>query len=212
METKDHARKDPSLSSSEQLFEEAPVSDSTEKTLAIIGQRIRELRKARGLTLQALAKATGLSSSMLSLVERGLASPSIGSLVVISEVLGKSMSELIVDGSAAPDSLVVRADEAKALKTSPGVVRRVMKEDTVNGTTIAVNEYAPHTGSSEHALSHYGFEYGFLLEGSLIVEVDGLNHVLQVGDLISYSSQRPHRIWNPGPGMARTVWFNTHSR
>ncbi|MFE3836529.1 helix-turn-helix domain-containing protein [Pseudogemmobacter sonorensis] len=194
------------------MFEDVPASDATEKTLAIIGQRIRDLRKGKSMTLQALAEATGLSSSMLSLVERGLASPSIGSLVVISEALGKSMSALIVDGSATPDSLVVRASEAQVLETNPGVVRRVMKEDGTNGTTVAVNEYAPHTGSSERPLSHYGFEYGLLLEGSLIVEVDGINHVLQVGDLISYSSQRPHRIWNPGPGVARTVWFNTHSR
>ncbi len=196
--------------SAEKTLQDTPVTDATEKTLVIIGQRIRELRKGRGMTLQALAEATGLSSSMLSLVERGLASPSIGSLVVISEALGKSMSALIAEGPDPQDKLVVRVDEARVVETSTGVVRRVMKEDTLNGTTIAINEYAPHTGSSEQPLSHYGFEYGLLLEGSLIVEVDGLNHVLQVGDLVSYSSQRPHRIWNPGPGTARTVWFNTH--
>lgn len=197
------------MSSSEQMLQDVPANATTEKTLAIIGQRIRELRKGRGMTLQALAEATGLSSSMLSLVERGLASPSIGSLVVISEALGKSMSALIVEGPDPQDNLVVRAAEARVVETSTGAVRRVMKEDTVNGVTVAVNEYAPHTGSSEQPLSHYGFEYGFLLEGSLIVEVDGANHVLKVGDLVSYSSQRPHRIWNPGPGTARTLWFNT---
>lgn len=197
------------MSSSEQMLQDVPANAATEKTLAIIGQRIRDLRKGKGMTLQALAEATGLSSSMLSLVERGLASPSIGSLVVISEALGKSMSALIVEGPDPQDNLVVRAAEARVVETSTGAVRRVMKEDTVNGVTVAVNEYAPHTGSSEQPLSHYGFEYGFLLEGSLIVEVDGANHVLKVGDLVSYSSQRPHRIWNPGPGTARTLWFNT---
>ncbi|VDC24966.1 HTH-type transcriptional regulator PuuR [Pseudogemmobacter humi] len=191
------------------MLQDVPANAATEKTLAIIGQRIRELRKGRGMTLQALAEATGLSSSMLSLVERGLASPSIGSLVVISEALGKSMSALIVEGEGPQDNLVVRAAEARVLETGTGAVRRVMKEDTLNGVTVAINEYPAHTGSSEQPLSHYGYEYGFLLEGSLIVEVDGANHVLKAGDLVSYSSQRPHRIWNPGPGTARTLWFNT---
>ena len=200
------------MNSSEQLAVETAINEATEKTLAVIGQRIRTLRKGRGMTLQALADATGLSSSMLSLVERGLASPSIGSLVVISEALGKSMSALIVDGTDTSDNLVVKARDAQVVETSLGVVRRVMKEDTENGVTVAVNEYAPHTGSSEQPLSHYGYEYGLLLEGSLIVEVDGINHLLQVGDLISYLSQRPHRIWNPGPKTARTVWFNTNRK
>jgi len=59
------------------------IAETTASTLAAIGLRIRELRQLRGLTLQALADVSGLSTSMLSLVERGRASPSIGSLIVI---------------------------------------------------------------------------------------------------------------------------------
>lgn len=198
------------MSSDEQIVPDLATHVATGKTLALIGSRIRDLRKGRGMTLQGLAEATGLSSSMLSLVERGLASPSIGSLVVISEALGKSMSALIVEGQPATDDIVVRGANAEVIETSIGVVRRVLKEDSEHGVNVAINEYAPHTGSSAHALSHYGFEYGLVLEGSLIVEVDGTKHLLGAGDLISYASQRPHRIWNPGPNAARTVWFNTN--
>lgn len=189
---------------------DAPLSESAERTLAAIGQRIRDLRKARGMTLQGLAEVSGLSSSMLSLVERGLASPSIGSLIVISEALGKTMSDLLSADMGRADKLVNRIAEARAVVTERGVTRRVMKEDAANGITIAYNEYLPHTGSNEKPLSHDGYEYGILLEGSLTVEVDGVGHLLQVGDLISYASRRPHRIWNPGTTVARTIWFNTY--
>lgn len=187
---------------------EPAVSETTEKTLAMIGQRIRDLRKARGMTLQALAEVTGLSSSMLSLVERGLASPSIGSLIVISDALGKSMSALVSESHDTADNLVSRARDAQVVRTATGVIRRVMKEDIANSVTVAVNEYAPQTGSSDQPLSHEGYEYGIVLEGMLIVEVEDSSHLLYVGDLISYASRRPHRIWNPGPATARTVWFN----
>lgn len=187
------------------------LSANAERTLIAIGRRIRKLRKDRGLTLQQLAGAAGISSSMLSLVERGLASPSIGSLIVVSEALGRPMSDLMdVDNNS--DDIVVRAEEAPAVVTNGNVLRQVMKEDLSNGVSIAINQYEPGTASNETALAHDGFEYGLVLEGSLTVEVDGISHRLKEGDLIAYSSRRPHRIWNSGATVTRTVWFNTDRR
>jgi transcriptional regulator with XRE-family HTH domain len=181
-----------------------PVAD----TIAAMGVRIREVRLARDMTLQALADATGLSPSMLSLVERGRASPSIGSLIVIANALKVPMSELIVDQVVDEEKLVTRASDRRVIETAGHVIRRLIKEDRARGISIALNEYAPHTGAAESPITHDGFEYGFVLEGKLTVEVDGVLHVMDVGDLISYSSRRPHRIWNHGDGHVRTLWIN----
>jgi transcriptional regulator with XRE-family HTH domain len=184
------------------------VAETTASTLAAIGGRIRELRQLRGLTLQALADASGLSTSMLSLVERGRASPSIGSLIVIASALGVTMSDLMINGVDAEEKIVVRAAEARIVETAQHVVRRLLREDRSRGISVAVNEYAPHTGSTEHPISHDGFEYGFVLDGELTVEVDGTRHILQGGDLIAYSSRRRHKIWNHGESKVRTLWIN----
>jgi transcriptional regulator with XRE-family HTH domain len=184
------------------------IAETTASTLAAIGLRIRELRQLRGLTLQALADVSGLSTSMLSLVERGRASPSIGSLIVIASALSVTMSDLLVNGAENEEKIVVRASEARIVETAQHVVRRLLREDRTRGVSVAVNEYAPHTGSTEHPISHEGFEYGFVLEGELTVEVDGSKHVLQRGDLIAYSSRRRHKIWNHGDTKVRTLWFN----
>lgn len=188
----------------------APLSETASQTLTMIGRRIREIRKSRGMTLQQLAEASKISSSMLSLVERGLTSPSVGSLIVICEALGKSMSGLLATDDHSGD-IVVRADEVETVVTHRNVVRRVLKEDRNNGVSIAINEYAPKTSSNDTPLTHDGFEYGLVLEGNLTVEVDGVSHVLKAGDLISYASSRPHRIWNHSNTSARTVWFNMDS-
>ncbi|MCB1503006.1 MAG: cupin domain-containing protein [Bauldia sp.] len=184
------------------------VAETTASTLAAIGGRIRKARLARGMTLQTIAQVSGLSPSMLSLVERGRASPSIGSLIVIAHALGITMSELVSTPEARENRLVVHSDEAPIVETARHVVRRLLREDRERGVSLALNEYAPHTGSAERPISHEGFEYGFVLEGQLTVEVDGVSHQLKAGDLIAYDSRRQHKIWNHGTQKVRTLWFN----
>ncbi len=183
------------------------VAETTASTLAAIGERIREVRQARNMTLQMLAESTKLSVSMLSLVERGRASPSIGSLIVIANALGITMSDLIAEEPADND-IVVRASQHHVVETAKHVVRRLIRADRARGLSIAINEYEPNTGNADAALSHAGFEYGFVLEGVLTVEVDKTSHILKSGDLISYNSRRAHKIWNYGRRKARTLWFN----
>jgi transcriptional regulator with XRE-family HTH domain len=184
------------------------TTEEMNQTLAAIGVRIRGARIARSMTLQALADVSGLSPSMLSLVERGRASPSIGSLIVIASALGIAMSDLIVDDSSTAENAVVRQADQRVIETAEHVVRRLLREDRARAVSVAINEYAPKTGSAPTPLSHAGFEYGFVLEGELTVEIDGNIHHLERGDLISYSSRRRHRIWNHGKRLTRTLWFN----
>lgn len=184
------------------------VADATASTLAAIGSRLRELRQARGMTLQALADACDLSPSMLSLVERGRASPSIGSLVVVASALKVTMSDLVGGTPPLNERMIVRTSDQMAIETAEHVVRRLLREDRVRGVSIAINEYEPHTGNASKPVAHEGFEYGYIMEGTLTIEVDGVSHQLERGDLIAYSSRRPHRFWNNGPQRVRTLWFN----
>jgi transcriptional regulator with XRE-family HTH domain len=195
-----------SIESSLQASEE--VAQATADILAAIGERIRSARLAQGMTLQALAAASNLSPSMLSLVERGRATPSIGSLVVIANCLGVAMSDLVASGSPANPGVVVRVADQQIVEMANHVIRRIIREDRVRGVSIAINEYQPDTGNSDQAVSHDGYEYGFVLEGTLSVEVDGTPFVLRPGDLISYSSRKPHRLWNYSKHKVRTLWFN----
>ena len=118
------------------------------QTLAAIGVRIRGARIARAMTLQALADVSGLSPSMLSLVERGRASPSIGSLIVIASALGVGMSDLIVDDSNTAENAVVRPADQRVIETAQHVVRRLLREDRARAVSVAINEYAPKTASA----------------------------------------------------------------
>jgi transcriptional regulator with XRE-family HTH domain len=189
------------------ITEVETLPDAAAAALTAIGLRIKEIRVRRGMTLQILSDACGLSPSMLSLVERGRASPSIGSLVVIASSLGVTMSDLVGD-PLPEEKLVVRSSELHAIETARHVIRRVLREDKARGVSIAINQYESNTGNADRPIIHAGFEYGFILEGTLTVTVDGAPYVLEAGDLISYSSHRPHQIWNYSETRVRTLWVN----
>ncbi|CAH1650308.1 helix-turn-helix domain-containing protein [Chelatococcus asaccharovorans] len=184
------------------------ASEAAAQLLPQIGDRIRTIRTTRRMTLQMLSDQTSLTPSMLSLVERGRTIPSIGSLIAISHALGVSVGDLISDGKWVTNDVVVRSRDVVAVETSQRLLRRVLRDDALNGALISTTHYRPNTSSSPVLRAHAGYEHGFILSGSLTVELDGTAYILGEGDLISYDSNRPHRIWNHTKKEATALWIN----
>ena len=78
-----------------------------------IAQRLRELRDARGYSLEALAERSGVSRSNISLIERGQSSPTAAVLDKLAIGLGVALASFFDDGvpSAEPPSPVIRAED-----------------------------------------------------------------------------------------------------
>jgi transcriptional regulator with XRE-family HTH domain len=186
----------------------ARIEARTSEMIAQIGAKLRALRLAKGLTLHELSTRSGLSSSMLSLLERGKTGPSIGTLVVICSVLDAEMGDLVgPPRQSAPDP-VSRFADCPVVSTADGVLRRILRSDTLRGVEIAVNEYKAGTASAPRPVAHEGYEFGIALEGELEITIDGAVHRLGEGDLVAYHSTEPHRIANPGQRRARALWVN----
>jgi transcriptional regulator with XRE-family HTH domain len=185
-----------------------PASEAAAQLLPQIGERIRTARTAKRMTLQMLSDETDLTPSMLSLVERGRTIPSIGSLIAISHALDVDVGDLVSVSRAGKQDVVVRAGDATAVETPQRLVRRVLRDDNVNGALISTTKYRPNTASSPVPRAHAGFEHGYILEGSLTVELEGTAYILDEGDLISYNSNRPHRIFNHTSHDTVALWIN----
>jgi transcriptional regulator with XRE-family HTH domain len=183
------------------------IEFDTERTIRRIGSQIRQLRQARGLKLQELSDRSGVSVSMLSMLERGVAGASIGTLVAVSSAVGVHMSDLF-EAEPEEKSLVRRLTDQLQVTSGNGVLRRLVHQDGASGLEMVVNEYAPGTSSGAGLTHHGGTEFGIVIDGELVVEVEGTRYELGVGDGIGYSSGRPHRISNEGTSHARTVWVN----
>lgn len=181
-------------------------------TIRQVGARIRERRKKLGLTLNDVAERTGVSISMLSMLERGVAGASIGTLVAVASALHLHMHDLFEVPEESEDSPVIRREEQTEVVTGEGVIRRLVHYSRADGVEMSMHEYEPGTASAEEPLHHEGREFGLLLSGSLTVEVDGARHRLRPGDAIAYDSTRPHRMVNLGRAKARAVWVGVLPR
>ncbi|GAA0965716.1 cupin domain-containing protein [Acrocarpospora macrocephala] len=186
----------------------APNQHSADQTMAQVGARIRVLRSRRGLTLKEVAERTGISTSMLSMLERGVSNASVGTLVSVASALGLHMYDLFDRPDQGAGSPVTRLAEQTLIRAGEGTTRRVAHNDTQAGVELAVNTYEPGGASGPRATHHGGREFGVVVSGSLTVELDGEIYELAEGDVIAYPSTRPHRIVNSGPGEAVAVWIN----
>jgi transcriptional regulator with XRE-family HTH domain len=185
-----------------------PGQQGANETLLVVGASVRMARRRRRMTLQDLADQTGVSVSMLSMLERGVASPSIGTLVSVSSALGLHMAQLFQDPSAQALSPVRRRADQVVIQAAEGVSRRLVHTDVEHDLEMVINEYEPGTSSSKTPVHHDGMEFGLIISGTLTVSLDDVDYVLEPGDGIAYSSSTPHVLTNNGLVKARAVWIN----
>lgn len=170
-----------------------------------LGQKIRSLRLAAGLTLQALSKAVGVTPSLISQVERGQASASITNLRRIASALGVPIAALFLSHGQSANGqadrfgrrIVVRRDERKGLHVPrSGVVYQLLTPDLARKVEFIWIEYEPGAITHPDPMSHPGEENAVCLEGSVVVTIEGEDFALGAGDSISFDSSRMHQVEN----------------
>lgn len=201
---------DETPSANRQWTRDGGPGSKEQATLRQVGERIRSLRQDQQRTLKSVAEESGVSASMLSLLERGRASPSLGTLVSICSVFGIQMSDLFDVTDEVDRDTVIRRQDHRELRMANGVSHQIIRADHKRNIELLVTRFDPGAASDSKPRHHAGYEYGLLLEGELQVELDRELFVLRSGDSISYESMAPHRIVNDGPQAAVAVWVNLH--
>ncbi len=177
------------------------------------GLQVRVLRKARGMSLQALALRSGVSLAMISQVERGITAPSMRSLRLIAQGLDVSVQSLFRRAEAADagaeDGVVVRHRQRRVLDLGVDgtFVELVTPPDFPDLQTFH-SSIAPGGGSSDYD-SHDGAESGVVMSGSFELWLDGQAHLLSPGDSFAFQCRTPHKYRNPGKTMTTVVWSIT---
>jgi transcriptional regulator with XRE-family HTH domain len=177
-----------------------------------VGARVRAEREAAGVSLRGLARRLGVSPSLLSQIERGLAQPSVGTLWGIVTELGLSLDALFAatgDGARRP-TLVQRADDRTAIELEGGVRWERLSASPDPDADFAFVTYEPGTETrrDEPPATHRGKEYGYVVSGRLRIEVGDEVVELGPGDAIVFGSETPHRFRALGGEPAQAVWLN----
>jgi transcriptional regulator with XRE-family HTH domain len=178
---------------------------------ALLGSRIRRLRKVRGLSLAELAAKTAFSIGFLSQIERGLSSASVKVLATLADALGTSIASLFDDSEdEGRDQIVVRMADRKNLPFGrTGISKQLLTPSSIDALLhlyVVVIEPEGYTGDDSY--THEGEEAGLVLEGSIELVVDEKHFTLNEGDSFRYSSKRPHRFRSVGGRSARVIWVN----
>jgi transcriptional regulator with XRE-family HTH domain len=197
-----------------------------------MGDRLRQARVSRGLSLRGLAERLGVSASLISQVETGRAKPSVNTLYALATELGISLDTLLfmdteppttaaLDDDAVAESFeavlphdpVQRAASRSSIRLGSGVVwERLTTESIRNVDFLHVTYEVGGESSPEDAFQrHSGQEWGYVLSGTLTVRIGFDEFLLQPGDAITFDSATPHRLFNAGVVPATAVWF-VHGR
>jgi transcriptional regulator with XRE-family HTH domain len=206
--------------------------------LPSVGQRIREERLKRDLSLRSLARDVGVSASLISQIENEKSQPSVSTLYAITSALGISIQDVFDTGSAQvadqpravgetglPSTVLEALGSARGSRLGPYVTpaqRQVITLDS--GVTWERLGALPHvatdflmvtydpggtSSSNDGLMRHQGCEFGYLISGELVLTLGFEDIVLRPGDALSFDSTTPHRYRNEGTVPAVGVWFVT---
>lgn len=194
-----------------------------------VGTRLRAERERQRISLRELARRLDVSASLISQVELGRATPSVGTLYAIVNELGISLDEVFDRTPVADEGFggrmqtlhgvharsfegtqpVVRHDQRKAIQLDSGVRWERLTSVTEHGVDFlfVVYDVGGASCAEDSLMRHAGREYGHVIEGRLGVTVGFDTYELGPGDSISFNSTTPHRLFNAGDVPAKGIWF-----
>jgi len=168
-----------------------------------VAENLRRRRKARGLSLDDLAQASGVSRAALSQIETCKSNPTVGVLWKIAVGLGIPFNELI--GAPVGNAQVLRRGDAQILRSSDG--RFESRPLAPAGASPFVELYelriaarSTHSADAHAAGTH---ELLVVLIGQLKMRVGDEVYDLGAGDAIAFAADRPHAYENPGSSEGR---------
>ena len=200
---------------------------------ASLGERLRETRAQRGLSLREMARRLEVSPSLLSQIETGKIQPSVRTLYAIVSELGVSLDAIFAphaekaaepspgpgaDGNAnarrPPNDdgdrrgFVQRAADRSAIDLETGVrwERLTTRDESDVEFLFTIYPAGSESAPADALVRHNGREFGLILSGRLGVTVGFEDFVLGPGDSVSFDSTTPHRLHNDGSDPVTAVW------
>ncbi len=170
-----------------------------------VGVRVRALRRERGLTIEQIAAATGLTKGFISQLERDRTSPSLSSIARICDALGVRLSHIF---ERDPAPALVRKADRPAVDTYFPTNNFLLSSREEQRFQAIESEVAPGAGAGAELYSLPGeTEFVYVLEGSLELQVGGETHLLEAGDTITYDLSKPHTWRNASDSEPlRVLW------
>ncbi len=171
-----------------------------------VGNRLRELRQERGLSMRSLARLSGLSTNALSMIERGKTSPSVSTLYKLSEALEVPITAFFRT-EPPRHAIVFRKPNARSrVEFQRGIWEGLGGESFIGRVEPFMLTLEAGATSGPHGLVHSGHEFVICIQGQLEYEVEDQRYSLLPGDSLLFASKLRHRWRNPGRDIANVLF------
>ncbi len=192
----------------------AKTKQAQDSQLLQVGKEVRDLRKAKGLTLTALANMTGITAGYISHIERGRAKPSLKSLQKISEALGVATGWFLRDGGQTNSPpYVTRANEHRRLTYTALWTDDYLNEENYLITprldqkvAMGISILQPNASSGDDEYSLDSDVACYVLKGQLTLVVGDETYVLGEGDSYFLPEGTVHCYRNSGDDILKWLW------
>lgn len=180
----------------------------TDEILLIIGERIREKRQEKNITLESLAIKAGVTKGLISQIENNRTVPSLPVLLAIIYSLDldiKVFFENLQDQLNNKKYILIRHGEEKKITKEPvkGFTYQRILAKTINSSALDLVLLEIKAGAVRRKMvTTEAFEIKYMLKGSIEYQVEQDKFSLEAGDSLAFDGRLPHRIKNTGKSEA----------
>ena len=157
-----------------------------------VGQKLRTMRKARKLSIRALAEKSNLSVNTLSLIENGKTSPSVSTLSQLAQSLNVSITAFFESDERKRRVVYQRAGERKQIVFSQGQMEKLSAGMPRMGSEPFITRLEPGANSGSTPIIFPGREFIYCLEGHITYTIEDETYPLASGDSLIFDAYTPH--------------------
>ena len=177
-----------------------------------LGALLRAIRTSRQLTIKEVTAKAGVSSSLLSQIERNRISPSLDTLLQILEVYGVPPNKFFKDYETNSRVEIIRRDDRKIYQRKGFKYEKLCGDSQARGNhsfNAFFMELSPGQQRGDASDGHLGRELGIVVEGSAQLVYGEEIYEIHKGDSVSFFSEIPHVIKNSSDQIFQAYWVVT---
>ena len=170
-----------------------------------VSERLKALREERELSIRGLGRLSGLSANALSVIERGLSSPSVSTLYKIANALEIPVTAFFEETPPKGDVVFVKSPERNRIPLHRGLWEDLGGERYEGLIEPFMITLEAGTSSGRFHMTHSGHEFVFCLRGELEYVIKDQTYRLESGDALLFSASLEHKWHNPGQKVTNAL-------
>ena len=166
------------------------------------GRILKTRRKSKNMTLNQLAQEPGLSSAYLSLLERNMNSPTVENLNRVCAALDLTLADLIEEANSS-NNIVVKSTQRKLIFEGSGYLYEAASTGgrQMECLVMTISDTSLHVSNA-----HVADEIGYIVSGSITINVSGVEYPLSQGDCIYIEANQHHSYYKTSKEDCVSIW------